>query len=97
MTKDEAERRRWTFYEAVKRLGKDGDSVNIVNLLIVIVILLLPLVLTFWAIRDVAYGQFPTRKTKYIWFAVVSLLPGLGALAYLLAGRSERRQMPTSP
>ncbi len=70
---------------------------NITNLLIVIVILLLPLVLTFWAIRDVAYGQFPTTKTKYIWFAVVALLPGLGALFYLVAGRSQRRQMPTSP
>jgi len=71
--------------------------VNIVNLVIVIVILVLPLVFTFWAIRDVAYGQFPTTKTKYIWFAVVSLLPGLGALVYLMVGRSQRREMPTSP
>jgi uncharacterized membrane protein YwzB len=100
MTKDEAQSRdsrdRWTFYEAVKRLGKDGNFVNITNLVIVIVILLLPLVFTFWAIRDVAYGQFPTPKTKYIWFAVVTLFPVLGALVYLVVGRSQRRAMPTS-
>jgi hypothetical protein len=96
MTKDEAQRRRWTFYEAVKRLGKDGNFVNITNLVIVIVILLLPLVFTFWAIRDVAYGQFPSTKTKYIWFAVVTLFPVLGALVYLVVGRSQRRAMPTS-
>jgi len=51
---------------------------------------------TFWAIRDVAYGQFPTLQTKYIWLVVVTLLPVVGALVYLVAGRSQRRATPTS-
>jgi hypothetical protein len=70
--------------------------VNIVNLTIFLVILILPMVLTFWAIRDVAYGQFSTVQIKYIWLAVVTLLPVVGALVYLVAGRSQRRAMPTS-
>ena len=69
---------------------------NIVNLIILLVILIVPMLLTFWAIRDVAYGQFPTLKTKYIWLAVVTLLPVVGALVYLVQGRSQRREMPTS-
>jgi hypothetical protein len=77
-------------------LRKDAGVVNIVNLTIFLVILILPMLLTFWAIRDVAYGQFPTLQTKYIWLAVVTLLPGVGALVYLVAGRSQRRATPTS-
>jgi hypothetical protein len=77
-------------------LRKDADVVNIVNLAILLVLLILPMVLTFWAIRDVAYGQFPTLQTKYIWLVVVTLLPVVGALVYLVAGRSQRREMPTS-
>jgi membrane protein implicated in regulation of membrane protease activity len=70
--------------------------VNIVNLIILLVILILPMLFTFWAIRDVVYGQFPTMQTKYIWLAVVTLLPVVGALVYLVAGRSQRRATPTS-
>jgi len=70
--------------------------VNTVNLIILLVILILPMLLTFWAIRDVAYGQFPTLQAKYIWLVVVTLLPAVGALVYLVAGRSQRRPMPTS-
>ena len=69
---------------------------NYVNLIILLVILILPMVFTFWAIRDVVYGHFPTLQTKYIWLAVVTLLPVVGALIYLVAGRSQRREMPTS-
>ena len=70
-------------------------NVNIVNLIIFLVILILPMVFTLWAIRHVVYGQFPTLKTKYLWLAVVTLLPVVGALIYLVAGRSQRREMPT--
>ena len=69
---------------------------NIVNLTIFLVILILPMLFTFWAIRDVAYGQFPTLQAKYIWLAVVTLLPVVGALVYLVAGRAQRRATPTS-
>jgi Phospholipase_D-nuclease N-terminal len=70
--------------------------VNTVNLIILLIILILPMVFTFWAIRDVVYGQFPTLQTKYVWLAVVTLLPVVGGLVYLVAGRSQRREMPTS-
>jgi hypothetical protein len=84
------------YYLPQTLLRKDAGVVNILNLAILLVILILPMLLTFWAIRDVAYGQFPTLRAKYIWLVVVTLLPVVGALIYLVAGRSERREMPTS-
>ena len=59
----------------------------ILRILLLMILLLLPMVPTIWAIRDVAYRRFPSFKAKVIWFIVVTLVPVLGALVYIVAGR----------
>ena len=61
-----------------------GVILRILLLIGVFILLFLP---TVWAIRDIAYKSFPSLKTKVIWFAVVSLLPPIGAFVYLAVGR----------
>jgi hypothetical protein len=65
-----------------------GVILRFLLLLGVAILLFLP---TVWAIRDVAYGNFHTMKTKVIWFVVVTLLPPIGALIYILIGRPRVR------
>jgi len=57
------------------------------RIIIVVLVLLLPMVPTIWAIRDVAYRSFPSLKSKVVWFIVVTFLPVIGALIYLVIGR----------
>jgi hypothetical protein len=61
-----------------------GVVLRILLLVGVFVLLFLP---TVWAIRDMAYRSFPTFKAKAIWFAVVTLLPPVGAFVYIAVGR----------
>ena len=61
-----------------------GVILRILLLVGVFILLFLP---TVWAIRDIAYKSFPSLKTKVIWFAVVALLPPIGAFVYLAVGR----------
>ncbi|MEE9120227.1 MAG: PLDc N-terminal domain-containing protein [Syntrophobacteria bacterium] len=64
-----------------------GVVLRILLLVGVFILLFLP---TVWAIRDIAYKSFPSLKTKVIWFAVVALLPPIGALIYVLIGRPSK-------
>ena len=57
------------------------------KLLILAAIFVLPLVPTFWAIQDIPRRRFATPRKKLTWFAVVSTLPFLGAMLYLLIAR----------
>ena len=57
------------------------------KLLILVAIFVLPLVPTFWAIQDIPRRRFATPRKKLTWFAVVSTLPFLGAMIYLLIAR----------
>ena len=59
----------------------------ILRILLLVGVAFLLFVPTVWAIRHIAYGSFPTLKTKALWFAVVTLLPPLGALIYIAVGR----------
>ena len=61
-----------------------GVILRILFLLGVATLLFAP---TVWAIRDAAHRRFPTIKAKAIWLAVVTLLPPVGAFAYIAAGR----------
>jgi hypothetical protein len=61
-----------------------GVVLRILLLVGVFILLFLP---TVWAIRDIAYRSFPTFKAKAIWFAVVTLLPPIGAFVYIAVGR----------
>ncbi len=58
-----------------------------IKILIVIAVLAIPLIPTFWAILDIPKRRFKTPKSKILWFALVSTLPFFGALFYIAIGR----------
>jgi hypothetical protein len=57
------------------------------KMLLVIVVLTLPLVPTFWAILDIPKRRFSSTKKKMIWFMAVATLPFLGAVFYIAFAR----------
>jgi len=56
---------------------------------LMVLILLLPMVPTFWAIVDVARRDFGTLKKKALWGAFIVFVPCLGGLVYLIFGRRQ--------
>ncbi|NVM20930.1 MAG: PLDc_N domain-containing protein [Desulfobacterales bacterium] len=54
---------------------------------LIVLILLLPMVPTFWAIVDVAHRDFGTLRKKGMWGVFIVLVPCLGGLVYLIFGR----------
>ena len=52
-----------------------------------IVILLFPIIFTFWAIIDLVYRDFGSVKKKALWGIFVILVPYLGGPVYLIFGR----------
>jgi NADH:ubiquinone oxidoreductase subunit 6 (subunit J) len=63
------------------------DTGVILRLLVLVGALVLLFLPTVWSIRDIAYRSFPSLKAKAIWFALVTLLPPIGAFVYIAAGR----------
>jgi hypothetical protein len=63
------------------------DKGVILRILLLIGVAALFFAPTVWAIRDAAHRRFPTTKAKAIWFAVVTLLPPIGAFIYIAVGR----------
>lgn len=61
----------------------------VTKILLLALIFLLPMVPTFWAIIDVAHKPFESFRVKVIWFAIVTLIPVLGALMYFFYGRKR--------
>jgi hypothetical protein len=67
--------------------------------MVVMLVLTVPVIPTFWAILDIPKRQFATPKQKVVWFFTVATLPCIGAILYILFGRrhtSPVRDMPTS-
>jgi beta-lactamase regulating signal transducer with metallopeptidase domain len=69
----------------------DMDTGAVLRILLLIGVFILLFLPTVWAIRHIAYRSFPSLKAKAIWFAVVTLLPPIGAFVYIVVGR--RRAM----
>ncbi|MFH0810720.1 MAG: PLD nuclease N-terminal domain-containing protein [Pseudomonadota bacterium] len=66
------------------------------NLVLLAVALLLPMAVTFWAIVHVlTVARFKTPLSRFGWLAAVTLLPVLGAIAYLVAGRAKATPQKT--
>lgn len=65
------------------------------RLVLLIILLVLPMVPTFWAILDIPKRRFSSSKKKIIWFLVVSSLPCVGALFYLALGRRHTEPSET--
>lgn len=60
---------------------------NPFNMLILFVILIIPVIPTFWAIVDLPRRRFSRTRWKVIWFAVVATLPVFGAILYFALAR----------
>lgn len=67
-------------------------TVNSFNMLILFVILIIPVIPTFWAIVDLPGRRFSRTRWKVIWFALVATLPVFGAILYFAVAR--RRTEP---
>jgi beta-lactamase regulating signal transducer with metallopeptidase domain len=65
------------------------DKGVILRILLLIGVAALLFAPTVWAIRDAAHRKFPSTKAKAIWLAVVTLLPPIGAFAYIAVGRPQ--------
>ncbi len=59
----------------------------VLQIIILLVLLAIPLIPTFWAIMDIPKRRFATPRTKMLWFLAVSTLPCFGALFYIFMGR----------
>jgi hypothetical protein len=57
------------------------------KILLVVLIVMLPMIPTFWAIIDIPKRRFASRAKKIIWFAVVATLPFFGAMLYIFIAR----------
>ncbi len=57
------------------------------QIIILLVLLAIPMIPTFWAILDIPKRRFTTPKGKILWFVTVSTLPCIGAVLYILFGR----------
>jgi hypothetical protein len=55
-------------------------------------ILLLPIVFTFWAIMDLANRDLGSLKKKAVWAFIVVLVPYLGGPIYLIFGRKGAKK-----
>lgn len=62
-------------------------------ILLIILIFLLPMVPTVWAIVDMAYRDFGTLKKKALWGVFVICVPCLGGLVYLIFGRRQGKRI----
>lgn len=62
------------------------------KILVLLMVLALPLVPTFWALCDIPKRRFKSDRNKLIWFFTVSTLPCVGGILYLLLVR--RRTEP---
>ena len=62
-------------------------------ILLIILIFLLPMVPTFWAIVDMAHRDFGTLKKKALWGVFVICVPCLRGLVYLIFGRRQGKRV----
>ncbi len=58
-----------------------------IKILLVTILFALPLVPTFWAIKDIPKRRFASSRAKMVWFAFVASVPFVGAMFYILLGR----------
>jgi uncharacterized membrane protein YhaH (DUF805 family) len=65
------------------------------KILLIVLLFVLPITPTFWALQDIPRRRFPDRKKKLIWFLLVATLPCIGAMVYILFVR--RSTVPTEP
>jgi hypothetical protein len=63
------------------------------KILLVVALVGGPLVPTFWSILDIPKRRFSSSRKKMIWFALVSTLPFLGGMLYILFARRHTQPL----
>ena len=58
--------------------------------LVFIFLVLVPFVLSIWALIDIVKSSFRESTNKVVWLLVVLFLPILGTILYFVIGRSQR-------
>ena len=61
---------------------------------LIIVLIILALVIVFWAIIDIAKSRFKNPNNRTIWLVVVLLLPILGSILYFQMKRTLTTKEP---
>ena len=61
-----------------------------------ILILLIPAVIWLWAIIDLLRSDFSNGINKIVWAIIIIFVPFLGAILYLILGRSQKLKSPQS-
>lgn len=54
------------------------------KIIILLALLSIPLIPTFWAILDIPKRKFPSTGKKIVWFLTVATLPFIGAVFYII-------------
>jgi hypothetical protein len=68
-------------------------SFDPLHLIVLVIILVVPIIPTFWAIVDLPQRRFARLRYKVIWFAVVATLPCIGAALYILLARRHTQPL----
>lgn len=68
-------------------------SIAIIILFFVVTFGIASTVLWIWALIDVARNTAIDSGTKIVWVVAIVLLPFLGSIVYLVAGRTSRQRV----
>lgn len=49
--------------------------------------------ITWWAIRDAFRREFPSTNEKMFWIQLATLVPFLGGIIYMIYGKKRGRKM----
>jgi hypothetical protein len=66
------------------------------KVLVVMVLLIIPIVPTFWAILDIPKRRFSSTRKKILWFLTVATLPFVGAICYIVLARRHTEPLNIS-
>ena len=67
-----------------------------VKILAAVIVFTLPIAPTFWALLDIPKRSFRSTGRKVAWFLVVSTLPCIGAIIYILIARRDTQPIETA-
>jgi hypothetical protein len=67
-----------------------SDGVGLTGVIMIFLGVILPLILLLWALIDILRSNFKDSTIKLVWIIVVIFVPLIGAILYLVLGRSQK-------
>ena len=67
-----------------------ADGFGFAGVIMIFLGVILPLILLLWALIDILRSNFKDSITKLVWIIVVIFVPLIGAILYLVLGRSQK-------